>query len=628
MSERNERDTWLFGGPSKRGRAAVAKAAKAEIAKSGALEPASPAAFRSLVEDARDRQTQARARIVDWGGRDPDQVVDVVRVAKGSDPDPEVQSRQLRDPFTTFYVQGIALEPPLPPDRLLGLTEENVFHSACLAAVSTDACGRGWQFSPKEEKESDDGLVHSDVPEKLKLKMEDLTPDLTFTELLTQAAWEFRAIGWSAWEVVRKPSAPGSFGDVAAIYPIPAHTLRASLDPRKWVQIRAGRVRYFKKFGSECTINNETGDIFEWRGKDKARAKVVPNDYVASELIIFKRYTPRSLWYGLPEWVSCVATIAELGAIREFNVAWFASGGQLDHHIHFKSGSIEVAKEMAAQVKQQIRDNAGRGHTTIVTAGDSETDVQVNKLAEQLREGHFRFRRTDLVKEVLIAHGVPPYRIGWAETGSLGGNAADEMLGAYSVGVVKPIQQVIEDRLRMTLFDPKIGINTGEFRFKLQDMELEDVKGELELAKAGTDGGFMTPNQAREHVGLDPDDENEALDKYYYHGQELGKDPSAGTGQPFGGYDPWADESGDGSEESGQSGQPPMTEKAKSVQRAAHAAVIEVLRGYERKMKEAFADEQEQDALRTPPRKQRQRGFQKPVTAAPAPVETKPNIGA
>lgn len=716
------RDMWLYGGTENQ-RKSVQKAA---IDQAGRLEPSSDQTTQFLTESPRDRASRERVergvRITNWGGKASKNVSAVSkskskpeRRADGSSENEPPVSRQLRDPFTTFYVQGIALEPPLPPDRLLNLTEENALHSACLMAKATDACGRGWSFEPKEGKkaaptaqkplpapgseadpyadlEGDQGqplapgqpdpnappapgqvvpgqppmpplpgqepkpgepggppkkpeeeTIYSDLPIQLKQIMEDLTPDLTFTELLYQAAWEMDAIGWSAWEVVREDNdgAPGVHGKIAAIYPIPAHTLRASLDPRKWVQIRAGRVRYFKKFGAECTINNETGAIFEWDGEDAStKATAMGEDYVASELIIFKTYTPRSLWYGLPKWVSSIATIAELSAIREFNISWFAAGGQVDYHLHFKAGSMDEAQSMKADVEQQVREFAGRGHTNLFTAGGPDSDVIANKLGDLLREGHFRFRRTDLIKEVLIAHTVPPYRIGWAETGSLGGNAAPEMLGAYAAGAIKPIQMVIEDRLRVTLFDPEIGIKTDEFRFKLEELDLENLEAELNLAKAGTEGAFMTPNQAREQVNLEPERNKPEMDKYYYKGQPLGTPPPTpmlpgGGKNPDGSHGVFGKPEGDGGDDgSGQDqgptppgGFPPKPGFKSKAASEARSVVIEMLRGYEKTMKAALEDNDPIDSDQPPRRKPRRgQGIPNAVTSGGPARDDKPNI--
>lgn len=610
------RDSWLDSGVRER-----ARLTKAAAQVKGQFDPASDHTYRMIT-------APGLVKITHWGGRS-DPSGRVVLLQKSAPEQPA--SRQLKDPFTTFYVQGIALEPPLPPDRMLNLTEENTLHSACLMAKATDACGRGWEFAPREGKEGDKSLLESELPERLKAAVKSLTPELTFSELLYQAAWEMDSIGWGVWEVVRqfkKGVTPGQYAPVGAIYPIPAHTIRATLDPRKWVQIRAGRVRYFKKFGAKCEINNETGTVHEWdRPTDRREIAKMDPDYVASEFIIFKTYTPRSLWYGLPRWVSAIATVAEMTAIREFNVSWFASGGQTDYHIHFSAESLDTAKSMVEQVQQQMLENQGRGHTLLLTAGTADTQAAVSKLGELLREGHFRFRRQDLAKEVLIAHSVPPYRIGWAETGSLGGNAAKEMLDAYNFGGIKPIQVIIEERLHQTLFNADAGVKTDDFRFKLRDFALEGPDDLLNLATRTVQYGILTPNEGREKLDMEQSDDPEA-DKLHFQGQPLGGDEDEGGG---GGFD-W----GGVGEDTGEDGYDPEAAdaaleeaherkrgKGKKGRRKMYKDVVALIAGFEQTLKDALANEVL--PTDTKPRK-RPRGTPETVSPAGPARADKPNI--
>lgn len=489
------RDTWLYSN-TRSGKKVQKQAAEAE----GRLEPGASEYMTRML-------TAPVPKIIHLGNEVSKSEGGQVSVIRKFVPDYPA-SHQIKDPFEGLYSQGIALEPPLPPERLLNLTEENTLHSGCLMAKAYDACGRGWDFEPVEGQKGDKALMESEMPDKFRKGMELMTPDLTFGELLYQAAWEQQAIGWAVWEVVRMAEAwaPRAYAPIGAIYPIPSFTMRATIDPRRWVQIRAGRIRFFKKFGAKCEVDAETGQVYNWQDS-KQMAAITDPERLASEVIIFKEYSPRSLWYGIPKWISAVPTIAELTAIREFNVSWFASGGQTDYIIHFKGESLEVAEAMKDGVLEQMRENQGRGHTNLIVAGSAETEMNVEKLGELLREGHFRFRRSDLAKEVLIAHNVPPYRIGWAETGAgsgLAGNPATEMLGAYKYGAIEPIQTIIEDRLRATLFDPDMGINTGMFRLRLKDLELDDMTQELERVTKLVDSAIMTPNQAREELGLDP----------------------------------------------------------------------------------------------------------------------------
>lgn len=527
------RDSWLYGNDKKTKKFVAKSAGRMEL-----NAPASDMTFRMLT----GAYKAEGPRITDWGGTSDSLAVSVRKSAGPDFP----ASRQLKDPFEGLYSQGIALEPPLPPDRLLNITEENTLHSGCLMAKAFDACGRGWGFEPREGKKGNRALMQSELPEKLKMGMELLTPDMTYGEMLYQAAWEMDAIGWGVWETVRRTEqmAPGKYAPIGAIYPIPSFTVRATIDPRRWVQIRAGRVRFFKKFGAQCEVNSETGQVYDWANQaDMAALGSLDREVWASEFIIFKAYTPRSLWYGIPRWISAVPTIAELTAIREFNVSWFASGGQTDYLVHFKANDMETAKKMRDEVRQQMQENAGRGHTNLLTAGTEDTEVTAQKLGELLREGHFRFRRGDLAKEVLIAHNVPPYRIGWAETGSLGGSTADEMLGAYKFGAIQPIQTIIEDRLACTLYNKEMGgIDTGVFRLKLAELQLDDMTKELDSVIKKVDSAIMSPNEAREELGMDPvEDEPEQAMPGQNPEDPNAENPYADEQDPYAEQDPNAE---------------------------------------------------------------------------------------
>src|SRR4029450_9183296 len=66
------------------------------------------------------------------------------------------RSRQVRDPFHSFYGLGRAIPPPIDPSILMDLSEDNPVHGACLQAKATDTAGRGWTWvpTPGEEPEA------------------------------------------------------------------------------------------------------------------------------------------------------------------------------------------------------------------------------------------------------------------------------------------------------------------------------------------------------------------------------------------------------------------------------------------------------------------------------------------
>jgi hypothetical protein len=170
---------------------------------------------------------------------------------------------------------------------------------------------------------------------------------------------------------------------------------------------------------------------------------------------------------------------------------------------------------------------------------------------------------------------------------------------------------VIEDRLRSTLFDPKTGIKTGEFRLKLKALDLEDLQKELEKVKIGVAQAVVTPNQGRKMLHLTPVADKPAMDEYYYGGQLLGATPpappgfgGAGGGNPDGSVGQFEEDPNAAQAEQDQ--QPPdvgasaeetaawwkrRNARADGRQsRAAKRVVVEMIRDYEMKLKSALAE--------------------------------------
>jgi hypothetical protein len=120
-----------------------------------------------------------------------------------------------------------------------------------------------------------------------------------------------------------------------------------------------------------------------------------------------------------------------------------------------------------------------------------------------------------------MAHQVPPYRVGWAELGSLGGSAAREMLRAYRAGVVEPIQTVLESRIDRLLGED--GLNLPA-RLRFSDVDWEERESDAQVVERLVGAAVLTPNEGRQWLGYSPADDP-ALDMFYLKGQPIGQVP-------------------------------------------------------------------------------------------------------
>lgn len=459
------------------------------------------------------------------------------------------ESRQLVDPFASLYASGHAIEPDVDPERLLLLANESAVHSACLSAKTNDIVGRGWtlepvrkategatpgdEFGPEDVAvDAEVGTAAEDAAEVLADKLEAITPDYTFDELLRQVTWERDAIGWGAWEIVRTTDEPTS--PIGAIYPLPAHTLRATRDKDVYVQLLAGQTRYFRRFGADRQVSQMYGatDRPDQQLQGTAQYDRV-EDRPATEVLVFKSYSPLSPWYPLPQWIAAVPAIAELTAIREFNVSFYESGGVVDRVIHVTAAEEKQAQDLADDITKQIEEADGGTHLSIITGGSAGSDVKAVFLTPTVgrRDGQMGGRRADLIEEVLMGHEVPPYRVAKAITGVLtGGGPSREMLHTYRTGVVEPGQTILESRLNESLFGPK-GIDLQGYVWRLNDLDWDETELDLNIAKSIVEQGMGSPDDGREILGLSRTGRPE-MQAYYYKGVEIGsprggKAPSA-----------------------------------------------------------------------------------------------------
>jgi capsid portal protein len=338
--------------------------------------------------------------------------------------------------------------------------------------------------------------------------------------MAVDAAWEKVGIGWGAWEVVRGPK-----GEVRALYPVPAHTLRVvktatpEIMGQVWMQIRGTRTRYFTTFGSALVLDPSSGREKDLSFKDRA-----------TELLLFKSYNRRSPWYGGITWGKALQSIAEENAIGHYNLSFFSSSGTVDRSIHVK-GNPAKARAVAEIIATQLREASGQGHVTIITHGDTETEIVIQFMApagQAVHEAHFRGRSDDLLTKILIAHQVPPYRVGWVKEGQLGGSPSKVTMDAYRYGVVEPLQRCMEGILQ--IFAGPQGLQLPEnWRLRFREPDWKTLAEMEPVATRGVAGGVLTPNDGRSLFSLPPI-EHPAMNRVYLNGVPLTGDESQDVG--------------------------------------------------------------------------------------------------
>jgi PBSX family phage portal protein len=427
-------------------------------------------------------------------------------------------SRQLVDAFSSVYNDLGLLQPLYNPEALAGLLELNTYHYRACKTKARDAAGLGWSLQPTVENPS----------ETQKEQVENFFKNLSLpvSTIFDRAMLDYEAVGYGAIELVRE--------DTRAAIPtnlvhMPAHTMRRHTDRKRACQIRGNKRSWFKLAGVEGDINFKTGDLKE-RGK-------VPAAYRGTEVLWFVNYTPKSDAYGLPDVMPALGAIHGDLSRRDYNIAFFDNYGVPAYAV-FITGNYDPGEEdpetgqtdLETEIEAHFKELREHPNSILVLAlptrgKDSEIKVEFKPLSTEVKEASFRLYRADNRDEVLAAHGVPPYRCGIAETGSLGGSTAAESTEIYKMSVINPRQELLE-----TLIDQHIlrgGFGITDWRFRFAEIDTSDEAHDLTILTGMFGLGAVTPNQVIRHFGarfgLD-EVEHWAMNAHYIAGQPLDVD--------------------------------------------------------------------------------------------------------
>jgi len=123
-------------------------------------------------------------------------------------------------------------------------------------------------------------------------------------------------------------------------------------------------------------------------------------------------------------------------------------------------------------------------------------------LSVDVKEGSFRLYRESLVEDILIAYHMPGERIGVrSRVGKLGGGKeTEEGTKIYVESVVEPYQTDMENIVNSKIIEE--GLNCHRYVFKLNTLDIRNIDAEGDRYIKYIEHALMTPNQARNKLGL------------------------------------------------------------------------------------------------------------------------------
>ena len=440
----------------------------------------------------------------------------------------EARSTQLPDdPFSSLYKRGIK-EPPYDLAQLQLLMEQHPTHGSCVRQKAADIVGPGWGWKPRlkgepgldPEMPAEEATAASGAAAQQRSDLEawfdSLAPQdgTTLIEVLTAAWCDFENLANAYIEVARDVT-----GVVRRLYPVPGHTIRVHRDKTRLIQRREGKTVWFKRWGAAGDYSSRTGQLI-----DPATS---PDD-VANELLVLQTPSSRSTFYGIPSWAAAIGWISLALAARDWNLLFFTNARE-PRYVVFLIG-IESTDEFETQLKQAMAVGLREPHRNLIIPvegagpGGSEGRIVIQKLTAEEPEAGFKKLLEICTDECLVAHRMPPERVGITRRGPLGGSVAEVTQQVYREAIVKPGHLIYRSRIGVfvdaefrkwqwsqahpgeALADmPRSGPkDIVPWQFTPIEVNLGQLMEDRVAARAGWLAGLLTLNEGRLLAGKGP----------------------------------------------------------------------------------------------------------------------------
>ena len=398
------------------------------------------------------------------------------------------------------------IEPPFDLAKLMAWMDISVPHCACIQTKVQDCVGIGWHL------EQEDDNSNPVVKDELEEFFNNVNDDEDIISVAKKVMVDFEGCGNGYIEVARSAD-----GRVNALYHVPAISVRVHKTKKLYVQRVGVKTVWFKKYGDDRVIDNETGLV--------AGDKISP-EKLANEIVHLKQYTWRSAHYGLPDWLPALASM--LGEMKEkdYNLNFFSSYGIPAYAVLLKN--MDMTEEIEETVKKYFETEIkGNPHKTMVFSVPSGGEIVFEPLNVQQKEASFRVYKRDNRDDVLTSHRVPPYRAGIVVSGQLAGSVASETDRIYQTSIIEPKQRSFEWIINTMLIAKGFELKGWLFRF--DDIVIDNRVQQAQIDQIYLTTGVINPNEVRVRNGEEP---YEGGDAYLTGG---GSTPMEEAGAPAGG---------------------------------------------------------------------------------------------
>jgi len=389
------------------------------------------------------------------------------------------------DDVGAYNLLGI-VQPGFNMDYLARLYIEDPTHYAAVKTKVSHIVGLGFDFVESHKtRQKVDRATGPDRVNSIRRNLERHKNDIydwidscnqddTITETLMKVITDYEATGNGYLEIGRTV-----FGEIGYIGHIPATTIRLRKERDGFVQMVSNKAVFFRNFG-DLDTDNPVGDE-------------EPN-----EIMHFKKYSPTSGYYGVPDIISALPAVAGNRFANIYNLDYFENKAVPRYVIIVKGGNMSSASENS--LIEFFEGVKGKNHRTIYIPLPADTNerkvsFEMKPVEAGTQDSSFGDYRKANISDILTANRVPISKVSAAE--GMGLAAARDADKTFSTQVVEPEQLIIEKKINKLVAE-----KTEALRFKLIEMSLSDEQQRAAIDQTYLATGVYVPNEVRAKQGL------------------------------------------------------------------------------------------------------------------------------
>lgn len=398
------------------------------------------------------------------------------------------RSKQIEVEQINGYMLYDLVSPPYDMANLVKLSVENDTHYACIKTKATHVVGLGYKWAETTKVKEARQNVEDDDEKMLKLSkrlqrvtaslddwLEDMNEEDDFLEILTKVWIDVEATGNGYLEVGRNRN-----GSIGYIGHIPASGVRVRAMRDGFIQLVENKLAFFRNFGDTTTKDP--------LGKDRN-----PN-----EIIHFKLHSAINAYYGVPDIIAALTSVAGDKYATEYNLDYFENKAVPRYALIVKGAKLSqnAERKILDFFRKEVKGkNHGTLYIPVPAHMGSNVDVKLEPVENKVQEGSFEKYRHGNRESIAMVHGVPLSMLGVSK----GVAASREESKTFKVGKTRPYQRAVAHKINRL-----IKTKTDLYKIALEEGDLVDEETKSRIHDRYVRTGVESPNEARADLGKHP----------------------------------------------------------------------------------------------------------------------------